>query len=129
MHIGSLLSDIAKTYNFGPTPTSGCHGDLWSKNIYLILACDDTIVKKGGICCCTLVYPYSEIVKTYDFGTTSTSGCRGDLWTKNLFLIFACDVNILKKEVVRFCTLGSPFPRSLKQTVLVKEHIPNIGLW
>ena len=28
------------------TPTSGCHGDLWSKKVFLILACDDTILKK-----------------------------------------------------------------------------------
>ena len=27
------------------TPTSGGHGDLWSKNVILILVCDDTIKK------------------------------------------------------------------------------------
>ena len=27
------------------TPTSGCRGDFWSKNVFLILACDDTISK------------------------------------------------------------------------------------
>ena len=28
------------------TPTSGCRGDFWSKNVFLILACNDTIKKK-----------------------------------------------------------------------------------
>ena len=28
------------------TPTSGCCGDFWSKNIFLILACLDTICQK-----------------------------------------------------------------------------------
>ena len=27
------------------TPTSGCHGNFWSKNIFLILACDETTLK------------------------------------------------------------------------------------
>ena len=50
LHHWSLFSEIAKTFGFGPTPTSGCCGDLWSKNIFLILVCDDIIFqKKGGL--------------------------------------------------------------------------------
>ena len=31
------------------TPTSGDRGDLWSKNVFLILTCDDKIFKKGYV--------------------------------------------------------------------------------
>ena len=30
------------------TPTSGCRGDFCSKNVFLILACDHTILRKKG---------------------------------------------------------------------------------
>ena len=34
------------TYAHKPkTPTHGCHGNFWSKNTFLILACDETIYK------------------------------------------------------------------------------------
>ena len=31
------------------TPTSRCHGDFWSKNVILVWACDDTILKKKWV--------------------------------------------------------------------------------
>ena len=31
------------------TPTSGCRGDLWLKNVFIILACNDRIKKKSGL--------------------------------------------------------------------------------
>ena len=33
------------------TPTSGCRGDFCSKNVFLILACDHTILRKKGDFC------------------------------------------------------------------------------
>ena len=57
-------------------PTSGGLGDLWSKNVFLILACDDKILKKGG------GPVFFEIVKTRGFGkhplpeVVDTSGRR-----------------------------------------------------
>ena len=41
-------------------PTSGYRGDFWSKNSFLILACDDTIEKRVNLC--------SKIVKMRSFG-------------------------------------------------------------
>ena len=43
------FSKVAKVYGFGPTPTSGCCEDLWSKNIFPSLDCDNTFFKKGGL--------------------------------------------------------------------------------
>ena len=67
--------------------------------------------------------PFSEIAKTYGFGPTPTSECCEDLWSKNIFLILACDDIIFKKRLGLFCTLGSLFPRLLKHTVLDKPTV------
>ena len=48
--VGSFIESQCPSVCMGrcETPTSGCHGNHWSKNILQILACDDTL-KKGGI--------------------------------------------------------------------------------
>ena len=46
---------------------------------------------------------------------TPTSGRGGDLWSKNVFLLLACD----DKKTTHFRTLW---------ILVVEEHIPNIGL-
>ena len=57
-----------------------------------------------------------------------SSGGRGDFWSKNVFLILACDDTIYKKKGVHFCTLGSLFPRLLKRTVLDQPPVDNGGV-
>ena len=52
---------------------------------------------------------------------TPTSRCRGDLWSKNVFLILACD-DTIKKCGVSF------FPRLLKQTVLDQPTLDSGGV-
>ena len=48
--VGSFIESQCPSVCMGrcETPTSGCHGNLWTKNILQILVCDDTL-KKGGI--------------------------------------------------------------------------------
>ena len=55
-----------------------------------------------------------------------TAGCRGDLWLKNVFLIFACDKTIIRG--VPFCTFGFFFPRFLKRMVLYQPTVDNEGV-
>ena len=57
-----------------------------------------------------------------------TSGCRGDLWSKNIFLILDCDDTIIKKRGFRFCTLWSLFLRPLKHTILEEPTVENGGV-
>ena len=47
---------------------------------------------------------------------------------KNVFLILTCNDTIYKKGWVRFYTLGSLFPRSLKCTVLDKPPVDYGGV-
>ena len=54
-----------------------------------------------------------------------TSGCRGDLWSKNVFLIWACD-DTIKKKGCPFCTLGFFFPRLLKHAVVDQPTVDNV---
>ena len=63
-----------------------------------------------------------------------TSLCHEDLWSKNAFLILACDDIILayddtvkEKKGIRFCTLGSLFLGSLKRKVLDQPTVDNGG--
>ena len=56
------------------------------------------------------------------------SGCRGDLWLKNVVLILACgELNFKRGAGGRFCTLGSLFPRSLKRLDLDQPTVDNGG--
>ena len=74
------------------TPFSKGREDLWLKNIFQILACDEKFSKKSGAF-------FHKIVKTRGFGPpnkTPTSRCRGELWSKNVFLILVCDHTIKK---------------------------------
>ena len=58
-----------------------------------------------------------------------TSGCRGDLRSKNIFLIFPCDDKIIKKKGGdRFFTLGSHFLRSLLCTDLDQPTVEDGGV-
>ena len=76
-------------------PTYGGYGDLWLKNVFLIVACDDTILKKWlhfSLRLLTLAFLDPPPKKT------PTSGCRWDFWTKKLVLILACNDTILTKK-------------------------------
>ena len=64
-------------------PTPGCRGQFWSKNIFQLLACNDTIKKKNRI-----DPSYEGKHKKH------TSGCPGDFWSKGVFLILFCDDTI-----------------------------------
>ena len=108
-------------------------GDLWSQNVFLILAWNEKERKK-----CVLkrrknldwiLSPYAPKPKS------PSSGCRGDLWSKNVFLILACDDTIL--FLMRLCFIfwgidpRPPTRVSAKQPlpgVVVKGYFPNIGL-
>ena len=54
---------------------------------------------------------------------TPTSGGRGDLWLKNIFLILACDDKIVKKKCESVFS-----PRSIKYTVLDQPTVDNGGV-
>ena len=103
------------------TLTSGGHWDLWSKKVFLILACDDTIFQKK-------VHDiFSEIVKTRGFGPTSQNTHFPVLWRAlveeripniglwsqnfNFFLLFS-------SKIVKTRGFGRPLP-------LIKQNKTN----
>ena len=50
-----------------------------------------------------------------------TSGCLGDLWSKNVILILACDDKVFNKRGVH------SFLRMLKHTVVEQPNVDNWG--
>ena len=53
---------------------------------------------------------------------TPTSGCRGDFWSKNIFLILTCDATIFTKRACYF------FQRLLKHAVLDQPTVDSRGV-
>ena len=88
------------------TPSSGGCGEFWSKNMFLIFACYDTILKKRGLFS-HLRSLFPKIAETCGFEPTPTFWCCEDLWLKKVFLILVFDDTIVNQGGVRSCTLGS----------------------
>ena len=73
MSVHMLLNISALAVKF---ITSGYTGDLWSNNIFLILACDDTIIQKRGVNLFTLwsLFPRSLQRTVLDQPTVDNEG-------------------------------------------------------
>ena len=74
------------------TFTSGCPGDLWSKNLFLIVACEDTIFKGRPFFVWKLLKHETLDQPTVDSGRIG----RGRLWL--LAVVFFCILMALQRH-------------------------------
>ena len=108
------------------TPTSGGHYDLCSKNVFLILGCDDTIFqKKRCIFFFFLIIWIDPPALLYTCKPkTPTFVGHWDLCSKNIFLIFGCDdTNFTNKKGDFFYNFICPFPH---MRISPKNTLPGV---